>query len=124
MEQNKKGIVLIPGCRGRNSARGEVHLTPEKDPYSADTILHVVIRPPDMRWFCVLWLGFLLVWAIGVLCARQWLFLIPVPFMVGGFFLILHLCRSMGEQEIPLIQHSLEALIKQLTETDGTAQCD
>jgi len=114
MRKNKSEIVLTPACSGRNSARGNVHLTLEKDPHSTDTILHIIIRPQDMRWFCVLWIVFLLVWTIGVLFTRKWLMLIPVPVMLGGFFLILHLCRFMGEDEIPLIRRSFEALIRKL----------
>ena len=113
----RKEILLRPLCRGRNSARGEVHLTMEKAPYSDGTIIHVSIRPQDMRWFCVLWLGFLSAWTVGVLCSRNWMFLGAVPVMLGGFFLILHLCRSMGEQELPLIRRSFESLIKRLEET-------
>ncbi len=117
MVKNRREIVLVPGCRGRNSARGQVHLTLEKDLYSADTILHVVIRPADMRWFCLLWLGLLLAGTVGIVFSRKWLLLIPVPFMFGGFFLIMHFCRAAGEQEIPLIRHSFESLIKQVEGT-------
>ena len=113
----RKGIVLRPCCRGRNSARGEVHLSAGKASCSDETILYVSILPPDMRWFCVLWLGFLLAWTIGVLYARQWYFLTAVPVMLGGFFLVLHLCRSRGAQEVPLVRRSFAQLIKRLTET-------
>ena len=114
IRKHRSDMVLYPGCRGRNSARGEIHLTCEKDRYSADTILHIVILPPDMRWFCWLWFGFLLIWTIGVLFSRKWIMLAAVPVMLGFFFLILHFCRSMGEQEIPLIRRSFEALIRKM----------
>ncbi len=120
LRKNGTEIVLAPSCPGRNSARGELHLTLEQDRHSADTALHIVICPRDFRPFCVLWLGFLSVWVIVVLCCRKWMMLIPVPVMLGGFLLPLHLCRSLGKQEIPRIRHSFEALIRKLEKEGKT----
>ena len=112
--RSKEEIVLRPFCRGRNSLRGNVHITMRKDPHSPETILYVAIRPPDVRWFCVLWLGFLLLWTVGALGSRQWIALLAVPFMAGGFFLVMHLCRIFAEKEIPQIRSSFEVLIRKL----------
>ncbi|MBO4491131.1 MAG: hypothetical protein J5944_07210 [Lentisphaeria bacterium] len=113
--RSKEEIVLYPRfCRGRNSLRGNVHFTMRKDPHSPESILYVAIRPPDSRWFCILWLGFLLVWIVCAVGLRQWEPLLVLPFMAGGFFLVMHLCRVFAEKEIPQIRSSFEELIRKL----------
>lgn len=113
--RSKDEVVLYPrSCRGRNSLRANVHFTMRKDPHSPESILYVAIRPPDSRWFCILWLGFLLLWTVGALGSRQWIALLAVPVMAGGFFLVMHLCRVFAEQEIPQIRSSFEELIRKL----------
>lgn len=112
--RSKEEIVLRPFCRGRNSLRGNVHFTMRKDPHSPESILYVAIRPPDSRWFCILWLGFLLVWIVCAVGLRQWEPLLVLPFMAGGFFLVMHLCRAFAEGEIPQIRSSFEELIRKL----------
>ena len=117
--RSKEEVVLRPFCRGRNSLRGNVHVTMRKDPHSPETILYVAIRPPDVRWHCVLWLGFLLLWTVIALCLGQWIPLLPVPVMAGFFFLVMHVCRYFAEGEIPQIKHSFEELIRQLENEKG-----
>lgn len=117
--RGREEIVLRPFCRGRNSLRGNVHVTMRKDPHSPETILYVAIRPPDVRWFCVLWLGFLLLCTVIALCFRQWIPLLPVPVMAGIFFLVMHVCRAFAEGEIPQIKRSFEELIRQLENENG-----
>ena len=113
--RSKDEVVLYPrSCRGRNSLRANVHFTMRKDPHSPESILYVAIRPPDSRWFCILWLGFLLLWTVGALGSRQWIALLVLPFMAGGFFLVMHLCRVFAEKEIPQIRRSFEGLIREL----------
>ena len=118
--RSKEEIVLRPFCHGRNSLRGNVHVTMRKEPHSPETILYVAIRPPDIRWFCVLWLGSLLVWIIVALCLRQWIPLLPVPVMAGIFLLVMYVCRAFAKGEIPQIKRSFEELIRQLENESDT----
>ena len=113
LERAGQKIVLLPWCWGKNSLRGRIRITVEERG-AEGALLHVVIAPSDLRWFLVLWFGFLAFFAVAATLAGKWLALAPCVFMGAAACLILRLCRKMGEREIPRIQTALEALLRKL----------
>ena len=109
----ERKIVLHPWCGRRNSLQGLIRITVEERG-AEGALLHVVIAPSDLRWFLVLWFGFLAFFAVAATLAGKWLALAPCVFMGAAACLILRLCRKMGEREIPRIQTALEALLRKL----------
>ena len=109
----EREIVLFPWCMGQNPLRGLIRITVEENG-AEGVLLHVVIAPADLRWFCVLWFGFLGFFAAAAMLAGKWVALAPCAPMGGAACLFFLLCRKMAEREIPQIKASLEALLRKL----------
>lgn len=118
IRERKDPLVLFPMLRGRrNLWRTWVHIRCEKTESSPGTLLHITLAPDRrLKWFSFAWLGGVLLWGIGALCARFWIALPVVPFAMGLFFLILEVWRSMAESEIPRIRRNFEELLHALEE--------
>lgn len=104
----------MPIGRGRNSARGQLHCTLQEDDDHQGTTLHIVIKPPDMRWFFWLFYIFLFCMAWGFVSCGQY-HLLFAPIVMSAFsFLIIHICRHQAEAEIPMLQQAFASLIHRL----------
>ena len=113
LERAGQKIVLRPWCWGQNSLRGRIHITLEERGVEGAR-LHVVIAPADLRWFLVLWFGFLAVFTVLALPAGLWIMLVPIVFFGAFAYWLLRCSRKMAEREIPRIRSSLEALLRKL----------
>ena len=107
-------IVLRPIGRGRNSARGELHCSIEPDDSKGGSTIHVVVKPVDMRCFFYCIDAFLLLSAMSTLLAGHAVFsLFPLAFFVMSV-LILMLCRTLAEAEVPRIQVAFERFVRHI----------
>ena len=113
--RQSKPFHLYPGIGGRNSFRGEISIRCEKANFSSDTILHITIAPQNIRLFCWIYVGFAMLMGILLLCAGKWQAVIPLV-MIAFMFLILHLCRSAAENEIPEISRAFERTLRTIEE--------
>ena len=111
--RRSKPLHLHPNIAGRNSLRGEIAVKCEKADYSTDTILHITIAPQNMSWFCWIYLCFAVMGGILLLCVGRWQAVIPLGMSVF-LFVILALCRSAAENEVPQIRQDFEILLRTL----------
>ena len=113
--RRSKPLHLHPGIAGRNSLRGELAIQCEKAEYSTDTILHITIAPQNIRLFCWIYLCFAVMMGILLLCTGTWQAVIPLGMSVF-LFVILALCRSAAENEVPQIRQAFEETLQHFEE--------
>ena len=113
--RGSKPFHLHSGTTGRNSFRGEISIRCEKANFSSDTILHLTIAPQNMSLFCWIYVSFAMLMGILLLCAGKWQAVVPLV-MIAFMFLILHLCRSAAENEIPEISKAFERTLRTIEE--------
>ena len=113
--RGSKPFHLHPGTTGRNSFRGEISIRCEKANFSSDTILHLTIAPQNMSLFCWIYVSFAMMMGILLLCAGKWQAVVPLV-MIAFMFLILLLCRSAAENEIPEISKAFEQALRTIEE--------
>ena len=111
--RRSKPFHLYPGITGRNSLRGEIAVKCEKSEYSPETILHITIAPQNISLFCWIYLCFAVMMGILLLCVGTWQAVIPLGMSVF-LFVILALCRSAAENEVPQIRQDFEILLRTL----------
>ena len=114
--RQSKPFHLYPGITGRNSLRGEIVIKCQKAEYSTDTILHITIAPQNTSLFCWIYVGFAVLMGILLLCAGKKLQAVVPLVMIVFMFLILHLCRSAAENEIPEISRAFERTLRTIEE--------
>ena len=105
-----KPLVLHPLLRGRNSLRGELHIKCRKAESGGETVLYITIAPQDTD--LLVWIIFVFAIAMTVLflCAGTWMAVGPL-ILIGFQFVILAMCRSIGESEIPAIQQAFANIL-------------
>ena len=108
-----KPLTLCPILRGRNSLRGDVSIRCRKADSGKETVLDITIAPEDARLFAWLFLVLCLAALIPFIRAGSWLFVGPLV-MAGFLFMVLAMCRSIGESEVPVIQREFENTLRQL----------
>jgi len=113
--RRSKPFHLYPGITGRNSLRGEIAVKCEKSEYSPETILHITIAPQNISLFCWIYLCFAVMMGILLLCVGTWQAVIPLGMSVF-LFVILALCRSAAENEVPQIRRALENTLRKFEE--------
>ena len=113
--RRSKPFHLHPGITGRNSLRGEIAVKCEKSEYSPETILHITIAPQNISLFCWIYLSFAVMMGILLLCAGKWHAIIPFG-MSAFLFVILALCRSAAENEVPQIRQAFEETLRKFEE--------
>ena len=108
-----KPLVLHPLLRGRNSLRGEVHIHCRKAESGGETVLDITIAPQDIG--LLVWIIFVFALAMTVLflCAGTWMAVGPL-ILIGYQFVILAMCRSIGESEVPAIRQAFANTLLQL----------
>ena len=108
-----KPQVLHPVLRGRNSLRGEIHIKCRKAEPGKETVLDITIVPQDTG--LLVWIIFVFAVAMTILflCAGTWKAVAPL-ILIGFQFVILAMCRSIGESEVPEIQRAFETTLRQL----------
>lgn len=100
-----KPLVLHPLLRSRTSLRGVIRIQCRKAEAAGETVLDITIAPEDARLFAWLFLVLCLAALIPFIRAGSWLFVGPLV-MAGFLFVILAMCRSIGESEVPEIQQA------------------
>ena len=113
--RRSKPFHLHPGITGRNSLRGEIAVKCEKPEYSPETILHITIAPQNISLFCWIYLCFAVMMGILLLCAGSWQAVIPLGMSVF-LFVILAICRSVAENEVPKIRQAFENTLRKFEE--------
>ena len=113
--RRSKPFYLHPGITGRNSLRGELAIQCEKPEYSPETILHITIAPQNISLFCWIYLCFAVMGGILLLCVGRWQAVIPLGMSVF-LFVILALCRSAAENEVPQIRQAFEETLRYFEE--------
>ena len=113
--RRSKPFHLHPGITGRNSLRGEIAVKCEKSEYSPETILHITIAPQNISLFCWIYLCFAVMMGILLLCVGTWQAVIPLGMSVF-LFVILALCRSAAENEVPKIRQAFENTLRKFEE--------
>ena len=113
--RQRKPFHLHPCITGRNSLRGEIAIKCEKSKFSPETILHITIAPQNTCLFCWIYICFAVMGGILLLCAGMWQALIPFV-MIAFMFLVLSLCRSAAENEIPEIINAFERVLRTIEE--------
>ena len=108
-----KPLILCPVLRGRNSMRGVVSIQCRKAESGKETVLDISIAPEDARLFAWLFLIACIAFLIVFIRAGSWWFVGPL-LMAGFLFVILAMCRSIGESEVPVIQREFENTLRQL----------
>ena len=111
--RRSKPFHLYPVITSRNSLRGEIAVKCEKSEYSPETILHITIAPQNISLFCWIYLCFAVMGGILLLCVGRWQAVIPLGMSVF-LFVILALCRSAAENEVPQIRQDFEILLRTL----------
>ncbi len=108
-----KPLTLSPVLRGRNSLRGEIHIKCRKAEPGKETVLDITIVPQDTG--LLVWIIFVFAVAMTILflCAGTWKAVAPL-ILIGFQFVILAMCRSIGESEVPEIQRAFETTLRQL----------
>jgi hypothetical protein len=77
--------------------------------------LHLTIAPQNISLFCWIYFGFAVLMGILLLCDGNWQAVVPLV-MIAFMFLILHLCRSAAENEIPEISKAFEQALRTIEE--------
>ena len=108
-----KPLVLHPVLRGRNSLRGEIHIKCRKAEPGKETVLDITIAPQDTG--LLVWIIFVFAVAMTILflCAGTWKAVGPLV-LIGFQFVILVMCRSIGESEVPEIERAFETTLRRL----------
>ena len=108
-----KPLVLHPVLHGRNSLRGEIHIKCRKAEPGKETVLDITIVPQDTG--LLVWIIFVFAVAMTILflCAGTWKAVAPL-ILIGFQFVILAMCRSIGESEVPEIQRAFENTLRRL----------
>lgn len=120
--EDKAKVVFFKTCRpltlhpvrfGRNSLRGDVHIKCRKAEPGKETVLDITIVPQDTG--LLVWIIFVFAVAMTILflCAGTWKAVAPL-ILIGFQFVILAMCRSIGESEVPEIQRAFETTLRQL----------
>ena len=106
-------LTLHPVLRGRNSLRGEIHIKCRKAESGNEAVLDITIAPQDTG--LLVWIIFIFAVAMTILflCAGTWKAVAPL-ILIGFQFVILAMCRSIGESEVPEIQRAFEKTLRQL----------
>ena len=119
-----KPLILCPVLRGRNSMRGVVSIQCRKAESGKETVLDITIAPEDARLFAWLFLVLCLAALVPFIRAGSWLFVGPLV-MAGFLFMVLAMCRSIGESEVPEIQREFEKNLRKLEKKykDGRKSC-
>ena len=97
----------------RNSLRGVISITCEKAGYESETILHITIAPSDLRF--LVW-G-MLCFSVGISVCGGWFRVWP---MLGALvmplflFMVLAVCRSVAQDEVPKIRQTFESTLRGL----------
>ena len=105
--KRSRPLVLHPGLHGGNFLRGEIAIQCAGAAHSRKAVLHITIAPPNPRWIIRAVSVFCIMSGILLVCAgmRQAIF----PFLMQGLlFMLLAVCRSMAEGEIPEIRREFE----------------
>ena len=108
-----KPLILCPVLRGRNSMRGVVSIQCRKAESGKETVLDITIAPEDGQLFAWLFLLGCIAFLIAFIRAGSWLFAGPLV-MAGFLFVVLAVCRSFAESEVPEIQCVFETPLRQL----------
>ena len=108
-----KPLTLGTVLRGRNSLRGVVSIRCRKAESGKETVLDITIAPEDGRLFAWLFLFACIAFLIAFIRAGSWLFVGPLV-MAGFLFVVLAVCRSFAESEVPEIERAFENTLRQL----------
>ena len=108
-----KPLTLGTVLRGRNSLRGVVSIRCKKAESGKETVLDITIAPEDGRLFAWLFLLACIAFLIPFIRAGSWLFVGPL-IMAGFLFVVLAVCRSFAESEVPEIERAFENTLRQL----------
>ena len=108
-----KPLTLSPVLRGRNSLRGDVHIKCRKAEPGKETVLDITIIPQDIGLLVWIISFFAVAMTILFLCEGSWKAVAPL-ILIGFQFVILAMCRSIGESEVPEIQRAFETTLRQL----------
>lgn len=108
-----KPLTLGTVLRGRNSLRGVVSIRCRKAESGKETVLDITIAPEDGRLFAWLFLLACIAFLIAFIRAGSWLFVGPL-IMAGFLFVVLAVCRSFAESEVPEIQQAFATTLRQL----------
>ena len=108
-----KPLTLSPVLRGRNSLRGEIHIKCRKAEPGKETVLDITIVPQDIGLLVWIISFFAIAMTILFLCEGSWKAVAPL-ILIGFQFVILAMCRSIGESEVPEIQRAFETTLRQL----------
>jgi len=106
-------LILHPVKIGRNSLRGEVHIHCRKPETAGETVLDITIVPQDTGLLVWIMFVFAVAMTILFLCAEMWMAVAPL-ILIGFQFVVLAMCRSIGESEVPEIQRAFETTLRQL----------
>lgn len=106
-------LQLHPGIKSRNSLRGGLLIQCEKSEYPSETILHITIAPKNISFFVWCILCFSMGMGILMLCSGVWqaVFSLSIPIFQ---FVLLAICRSAAEREIPKIRQTFENTLRRL----------
>ena len=108
-----KPLTLSPVLRGRNSLRGEIHIKCRKAEPGKETVLDITIVPQDIGLLVWIISFFAVAMTILFLCEGSWKAVAPL-ILIGFQFVVLAMCRSIGESEVPEIQRVFENTLRQL----------
>ena len=108
-----KPLTLSPVLRGRNSLRGDVHIKCRKAEPGKETVLDITIVPQDIGLLVWIISFFAVAMTILFLCEGSWKAVVPL-ILIGFQFVVLAMCRSIGESEVPEIQRVFENTLRQL----------
>ncbi len=108
-----KPLTLSPVLRGRNSLRGDVHIKCRKAEPGKETVLDITIVPQDIGLLVWIISFFAVAMTILFLCEGSWKAVAPL-ILIGFQFVVLAMCRSIGESEVPEIQRAFETTLRQL----------
>ena len=93
--------------------RGDVSIRCRKAESGKETVLDISIAPEDARLFAWLFLIACIAFLIVFIRDGSWWFVGPL-LMAGFLLVILAMCRSIGESEVPVIQREFENTLRQL----------
>ena len=109
--KTKTALVIRPVMYCRNSLRGVISIKCGKVGSASETLLHITIAPPDISIFLWIILCFSIGMGILMLCAGLWQAVFPW-FTLVFLFVVLAVCRSSAEQEIPKIRQAFENTLR------------
>ncbi|MBE6403902.1 MAG: hypothetical protein E7039_09315 [Lentisphaerae bacterium] len=104
-------LQLRPIRASRNTSRGEIFIEFEKVSENA-TVLHITIaQPQNYKWLLYGICIFAVLWGIGAASVVWWAIFLPLPF-IGMLFIVLELCKSMAEDEVPQTRQDFELMLR------------